>query len=294
MLGAEIVGPTKRSTGAAIITNGFSLGQICLAVIAMNVSKFRQLLQILYVLVLLALTYMWLVPESVRWLYSVGEYEKAKKIILMAAKINNSELSQETLASLDERKLEEKVDAKSEVTKAKKGPMLSVLHSKKMMFRLINCCYCYFTNALIFYGLSVRSIDLAGDKYINFMLVALMEIPGNLASYFVLKRISRKWALAVSMILCGVFCVSSELSSEYSVTWRLVLFLLGKCTVSFSFTVLSVYVTEMFPTNCRMRLFNICKTCAGLGNAVAPQIPLLVRRRISFSLFYFRSIYFVS
>lgn len=103
-----------------------------------------------------------------------------------------------------------------------------------------------------------------------------MEIPGNLASYFVLKKVSRKWALAVSMILCGIFCVTSELASDYSVTWRLVLFLLGKCTVSFSFTVLSVYVTEMFPTNCRMRLFNICKTCAGLGNIIAPQIPLLV------------------
>lgn len=244
----------------------------------MNVSHFRALLHILYILVLLVLSCMWLVPESVRWLYSVGEFEKAKKIIQLAAKMNNSKLSDETMVSLMDNKEEgkPKVACKTQIP-ITKGPMLSVIQSKKMMFRLINCCYCYFTNALIFYGLSVRSIDLAGDKYINLMLAALMEIPGNLASHFVLKKVSRKWALAVSMICCGVFCVSSELSSDYSATCRLILFLLGKCSVSFSFTVLSVYVTEMFPTNCRMRLFNICKTCAGIGNIIAPQIPLMVR-----------------
>lgn len=221
---------------------------------------------------------MWLVPESVRWLYSVGECKKGLKIIELAAKINNSKLSDATLASLNDHKEKSLVlnNDESQVL-ITKGPMLSVILSRTMMFRLINCCYCYFTNALIFYGLSVRSTDLAGDKYINLMLVALMEIPGNLATHFVLKEISRKWALAVSMIFCGVFCMSSEYLSEYSDTWRLVLFLLGKCTVSFSFTVLSVYATEMFPTNCRMRLFNICKTCAGIGNIFAPQIPLLVR-----------------
>lgn len=248
-----------------------------LALIAMNVSHFRNLMHILYILVLLALTYMWLVPESARWLYCVGQHEKAKKIIELAAKINKSKLSDETMASLTEQKHEEKalLEDDAEVP-ATKGPMLSVIQSKKLMFRLVNCCYCYFTNALIFYGLSVRSIDLAGDKYINLMLAAFMEIPGNLATHFVLKKVSRKWALAVSMTFCGIFCVGSELFSEYNATWRLILFLLGKCTVSFSFTVISVYVTEMFPTNCRMRLFNICKTCAGIGNIIAPQIPLLV------------------
>lgn len=254
----------------------------------MKVSHFRDLLQILYILVLLVLSILWLIPESIRWLYSVGKFEKAKKIIQLAAKINNSKLSDETIASLNDHKDEGKasLESKTEV-QITRGPMVSIIQSKKMMFRLINCCYCYFTNALIFYGLSVRSIDLAGDKYINFMLAALMEIPGNLASHFVLKKISRKWALAVSMFCCGLFCVSSELLGDYNTTWRLVLFLLGKSTVSFSFTVLGVYVTEMFPTNCRMRMFNICKTCAGIGNIIAPQIPLLVRRMniVIFSFF---------
>ncbi|KAJ6649965.1 Organic cation transporter 1 [Pseudolycoriella hygida] len=277
VLGAEIVGPTKRPTGAAIITNGFSIAQILLALIAMNVSHFRKLLRILYILVLLVLSYFWLVPESVRWLYSVGRYEKAKKVAETAAKINRAKISNAAMNFLNEKRDEEKVISGNQVTneRSDKSPMLLILQSRKMMIRLINCCYCYLTNALIFYGLSVRSVDLAGDKYINLMLVAFMEIPGNLASQFVLKKVSRKWALAVSMILCGVFCVSSELLSNYDATWRLILFLLGKCSVSFSFTVLSVFVTEMFPTNCRMRLFNICKTCAGIGNIIAPQIPLL-------------------
>ncbi len=278
------------------MTNGFSIGQILLAVVAMNVSNFRDLLRILYILVLMTLSYLWLVPESVRWLYSVGEYQKAKQIIRLTAKVNNSQMSDQTIASLDDHKFEGKplLDRKSEM-KAAKGPMMSVIRSKILMLRLVNCCYCFFTNALIFYGLSVSATDLPGDKYINLMLAALMEIPGNLATHFVLKKISRKWALAVSMIFCGVFCVSSELLSDYNATWRLILFLLGKCTVSFSFTILSMYVTEMFPTNCRMRLFNICKTWAAIGNILAPQIPLLVSLlklyflilRFNFFYFYF-------
>lgn len=245
----------------------------------MNVSHFRHLLRILYILVLLVLSYLWLVPESVRWLYTAGKYDKAKKIIRMAAKVNNSQISDRTLASLDEYESETKalLEGRSKVRGNRKGPMLAIIKSKTLLFRLINCCYCFFTNALIFYGLSVRSTDLAGDKYWNLLLAASMEIPGNVSSHFVLKKMSRKWALTVSMIVCGTFCVSSELLGDYSPTWRLVLFLLGKCSVSFSFTVLSVYITELFPTNCRMRMFNVCKTCGGIANIVAPQIPLLVR-----------------
>lgn len=34
-------------------------------------------------------------------------------------------------------------------------------------------------NALIFYGLSLNSTNLSGNIYLNFILVCLIEIPGN-------------------------------------------------------------------------------------------------------------------
>jgi hypothetical protein len=39
------------------------------------------------------------------------------------------------------------------------------------------------TNAFVFYGLSLNSINLSGNIFLNFVLGCLIEIPGNTISW---------------------------------------------------------------------------------------------------------------
>lgn len=60
----------------------------------------------------------------------------------------------------------------------------------------------------MFYGLSLNSTNLSGNKYLNFILVCLVEIPGLSLAWVAMNKIGRRWSLAGSLLLCAITCVA--------------------------------------------------------------------------------------
>jgi MFS transporter, OCT family, solute carrier family 22 (organic cation transporter), member 4/5 len=84
-------------------------------------------------------------------------------------------------------------------------------------------------NAFVYYGLSVNSTSLGGDKYLNFSMVCLAEIPGYSLAWLFLHK-GRRPALSGSMLLCAVTCLAAAFVPQDSTTGVLILFLAGKVT----------------------------------------------------------------
>lgn len=61
-------------------------------------------------------------------------------------------------------------------------------------------------NAFVFYGLSVNSTSMGGDKYLNFALVCLIEIPGYSLAWVSIQKFGRKPSLIASLLVCGLTC----------------------------------------------------------------------------------------
>jgi hypothetical protein len=55
----------------------------------------------------------------------------------------------------------------------------------------------------------VNSTSLGGNKYLNFALVCLVEIPGYTLAWVAMNRLGRRWSLAGSLLLCGVTCIAA-------------------------------------------------------------------------------------
>lgn len=270
ILGMELVGRKKRAIGSVIISFVFSMGQVLLGFIAMYAKRFRILLRIMYIPTFLVLSYIWIIPESIRWLLSKGRNQDAVRIIERAAKINRVELSPKSLDSLKE--------CSSSTLVETKGNFLMVTKSRILSIRLINCCFCWFTNGFVYYGLSVQSVVLGGNKYVNFIMVSVGEIPAVALTYVLLQRVGRKWTLSCSMIVTGIVCILTEITpdTDNSSYIRLSLFFAGKCAISVSFYVLYIYTTELYPTFLRQSLMGMCSGFGFLGSMLAPQTPLLV------------------
>lgn len=66
----------------------------------------------------------------------------------------------------------------------------------------------------MFYGLSLNSVNLIGNKYLNFTLVSLVEIPGYSLAWYCMNRIGRRWSLSGSLFLCGLTCTGGAFVSE--------------------------------------------------------------------------------
>jgi hypothetical protein len=64
-------------------------------------------------------------------------------------------------------------------------------------------------NAFVYYGMSVNSTSLGGNKYLNFALVCLVEIPGYTIAWIAMNRLGRRWSLCGSLLLCAATCVAA-------------------------------------------------------------------------------------
>lgn len=257
ILGMELVGARKRVLGGTIIAQIFAVGQVILGFVAMQITNYRHLLQAIYLPTIVVLSYIWLIPESVRFLMSKGQNKKALKIIHKAAKTNHVVLSNSTLESMYEFSDNESKGIHSN-NKAKPNPFLLAIRSKVLILRFLVCCFCWFTNGFVYYGISIHAVSLGGNKYINFILISAAEIPAIVITYFLMQHFQRKWSLAIAMFVSAAVCLTSEFVYDFSPIWKLILFGIGKCSISIAFTVSYVFTTELFPTNLRQSFMSSC------------------------------------
>lgn len=275
-----------------MIACSYTIGEVLLGFIAMYALNFRLLVRIVYCPMLLVLVYFWCIPESVRWLWVNGRNKEAVDIVVKAAETNKIKLTDETLGliyscsqlnisvdtSNDQQSYQTK-DVKRQSTQSsdKSNEMKKVLRSRILLLRIANCFLVWITCAFVYYGLSLNAVSLAGNKFLNFMLVCTAEIPGYIVTNLMTGRFGRKRTLCSSLIVTGLSCIGSQyIPLNYS-GGRLGLFLLGKAAITVSFTTLYVFTIEMFPTSLRNSLVLICSTVGRIGSMSAPQTPLLVR-----------------
>lgn len=282
IMAIEFAGPTKRVFSGTLISTMYSASQAVTGVVALLVPNFRTFLQILYVPNLLVLTFIWLVPESVRWLMSTGQMERARPIIMRAAKINKIQLSPAALESITASNefLEQPKIPGDTIDHNQRQPItfMSVLRSRILLTRLTILAFIWFMTKFIYYGMTIQALELSGNKYVNYILVNLVELPAMFISYILMERLGRKWTLCASLLLTGVACVAKEFIPTNEWLVATIVYFFGKYCVTTAFAIIYVYSTELFPTAQRHSTMIVCLTVGSLGSIIAPFTTLLVRR----------------
>jgi hypothetical protein len=118
------------------------------------------------------------------------------------AKVNGKIIQPDALTKLTED------DNSAVVQKSSRSHyhLTALFRSLPMMLRLLGCSFCWLSVNFLFYGLSLNSVALDGNGYMNFMLTAAAEIPAYCAAYMILKRMGRRPAQAASFILTALAC----------------------------------------------------------------------------------------
>ncbi|KAM7345221.1 organic cation transporter protein isoform 2-T5 [Cochliomyia hominivorax] len=285
IIGVEMVGPKKREMSSIVLNYFYAVGEALVGLTAWLLHDWQLLQYALSIPPLFFIVYYWLVPESVRWLIARNRKEKAGKIIRKAAQINRKELSVTLLANfqsenhletsdnnnyvknnLDDIKIE-----KHEIWLAVK----EVFKSKTLVFRYTLMLYIWAVNAVVYYGLSLNSTNLSGNKYLNFALVCLIEIPGYTLAWISLNKFGRRLSLTGSLLLCALTCVAGGYITQGSNWIIIALFLIGKLGITSSFAVIYAYTAEMMPTVIRSGGVGVMSTFARFGAMLAPFVPLL-------------------
>ncbi|CAF4956220.1 unnamed protein product [Pieris macdunnoughi] len=271
VFGMELVRPDGRVFGNTLMNFAFILGSMSLSLLAWVLQNWRLMLRIVYAPAFLVLSYLFILNESPRWLLSKGRCEEALSILKKAENMNKVTIPEHLLASL---KATAKYD-ESSINEMKFGTVFTkVVKSRTMLLRLVLCCYLWITCSFAYYGLSINSVSLAGNKYLNYTFVAFIEIPANVFCYVVLTKYGRKRVLVTMYALGGIFCIGLTLIARDSL-WSLFIYLAGKFAITVAYSTVYVTASEIFPTNARQSLLAICSTTGRAGATMAPLSPLL-------------------
>ncbi|XP_041979997.1 solute carrier family 22 member 3-like [Aricia agestis] len=268
----EVGGESKRVSTGVIFCYAFYVGEVLFAIIAMGLKYWKYIIMMVYAPMILFLFYVFILRESIRWQIINDRITEVKETLKIIAKMNNLSVTEKEITEITPEELTNKFNA---VVQKESENYKHIIASKEMLIRLAVSSFCFFTSGLTYYGMAVHSVLLPGNKYVNFILAALVSFPSDLVALFLMKRFGRKRTLQCGYVCLSVFLVASSFSPENMSLLKIILFLFGKLGTVVCFTSMYTYGLELFPTSVRGTLFGTGNTAARVGSMIAPLTLLL-------------------
>ncbi|XP_064018989.1 solute carrier family 22 member 13-like [Pogoniulus pusillus] len=262
-LGTEWVGASSRPKAVLLSHCLSALGQMALAGVSYGIRNWR-LLEIAGSAPMLALLfYIWVLPESARWLVTKGRIEEAKKVLQKAASFNKCTIPPELLEQLKGLK------------QTKSGSILDLFQNKHLRKVTLIMSLTWFADSLVYYGLSLSVSSFGLDVYLTQLAFGAVELPARLSCIFLLEWFGRKKTQAVLLLLSGLMCLIIAGIPQDQTVAITVLAIIGKFTATASFSSSYVYIAELLPTIIRQTGAGLCSMSARIAGIMAPLIRLL-------------------
>ncbi|XP_059206252.1 solute carrier family 22 member 13 [Centropristis striata] len=256
---------TKRRMLAGITTDyAFGLGYMLLAGVAYLIRDWRKLQLAISAPGFLLIFYIWVLPQSARWLLANNRREEAIALLRKAALVNGRVLP----PAVQVEKCQILGGGKQSFS------VVDLVRTPQMRKRAFILFYIWFVNVLVYYGLSLGVSRLGTNLYLTQFVFGLVEIPARSLVLLVLpfsRRLSQSGFLAVGGLACLLMLA---VPSDYpSVLTGLAM--VGKFGITASFAVIYVYTAEIFPTVLRQTGIGVSCMFARMGGVLAPVINMV-------------------
>ncbi len=209
--------------------------------------------------------------ESPRWLAMKGHNAEAEAIV--------SKLEQKTVAKGMELAPvhETEIDARAAEEKVEELPW-AFLFKKKVVLRTLTAMFlCFTMNVLVYTVITWTPTILTKngfDPHMSTTLTVVMQlgIPVGVGLLtFYVEKVNRKVILCTTYVLIAIIGpVWASLPTDNTALIMFVGFLLCVCTFTNSVTTAAIYLSEPFPTACRIRGAGVANAFGRLGSIFSP------------------------
>ncbi|CAH0719753.1 unnamed protein product, partial [Brenthis ino] len=152
----------------------------------------------------------------------------------------------------------------------------NIIQSPILLRRVCTTPMWWITATFVYYGLSINSTSLAGSKYLNYILISAIDIPGNFTSLLVLDKIGRKATLSIAFFFSAACNIAFVYVPKDVYGIRLAVFLLGKFGAAVTMTSTYLFTSELYPTQYRHSLLGFSSMVGRIGSIAAPLTPALM------------------
>ncbi|VVD04219.1 unnamed protein product [Leptidea sinapis] len=281
----ELVGPKGRVFISLLFNTMFILGGVSVTTLSWWLQSWRYLLLVIYIPALPVFFYLWSLTESFRWLFSKGQFEEGINVLKKCEKFNKVTVPKDHYDQVEKQAMKKRDAMNYEISVTNQSALKQIFSSALIWKRLFICSFLWSSSTLVYYGLSINAIELSGNRYLNYIVVLLIEAPANVCKYICLDRFGRKKVIASAFVLTGIVLITYGFVP--SGNWSEAFYLSGKFFITLAYNSLYIFAAEVFPTNYRTTLLAMCSTIGRIGSVLAPQTPLLVFITLQNRLFFY-------
>ena len=138
-------------------------------------------------------------------------------------------------------------------TKCSLTPIGTFFKSKMMLSIASRLAFVWSSVVLTFYGLNFNAENLAGEIWLNFVYLGVMDATMNGVLIIVSPRVRRKPMLIGLLSLAGLLCLASGIakSQNYDDAFVTACAYCGKFFISGAYSLVYLFTAELFPTSVR-------------------------------------------
>ncbi|CAK1585501.1 unnamed protein product [Parnassius mnemosyne] len=275
----ELGGKSFRPYLTGLLEIAYITGYFIHPIIAYFVREWRYLQLATSVPWVFTIINFWLLPESPRWLITVGKKKEAISILTKIAKRNHRSVD-------DIESIVNKIEEESSRERQQQhGSYMDLFKTPKIRKYLVITAFVWFGVAHTFYGINQYIGRLQGNLYLNVMLSAACLLPGLIlvvfASIHLQRKISVITSFSVAAISLLVFIFIPDGSDSLSLTFAIV----GQVGAYTAFVQIYLFSSEIFPTVIRNSAMGFASMFGRFGSFVAPFVVNIGVEWLSITIF---------
>ncbi|CAH2084663.1 unnamed protein product [Euphydryas editha] len=260
----ELSGKSFRPYMTGLIELSYILSYFTLPIIAYFLRDWRQLQWATSLPWVFVILYYFLVPESPRWLITMGQKEKATEILTYIAKKNN--MPTDNIKELVEKAV---METQSFHTK-QYGSYIDLFKTPKIRIYTLITAFVWMCCAHTFFGINQYIGRLQGNIYLNVMLSSISLVPGIILVILASLYLRRKVAVITSFVTAGVSLLVFIVLPSGMRAAELTFAIIGQIGAYTSFVQVYLYSSEIFPTVVRNSAMGFASVFGRFGGFIAP------------------------
>jgi hypothetical protein len=227
--------------------------------------------------------FLWIVisflPESPRWLLSMGRFDDAKEIVKKIVKINKLPVSK--LDDLDHYTMNEL---------PRRGQTIDLFKRPSTRRNILLLFNIWFTIGISMNGLTYNTPTFNWSPNLIFCVPAFFLLPAAFILPYLQNNLGRKFLVTFGLIISGVTLLATLVvpKNYFTYNWPiLVCAWIANTLLDIVWGTLCVYSKEVFPTTHRTMGFGLVSASSMLGSVLAPYVILLDVYDPIFSLIFY-------